>query len=342
MDIGKLGKVLSSEKMPRYRLDQIKKAIFRDGVSSFLEISTLPKGIREILDQVVPILPFSVVQVFKSLDGDVKKALLKLNDGKKIETVLISPKPGIWSACISSQVGCPIGCFFCATGKNGFERNLTSDEITGQVLFWRQYLRENKIKGIFGNIVYMGMGEPFLNWKEVKKSIQNLTDPSFFGFGSRSLSVSTVGIPQGIEKMAKDFPQVNLAISLHFGNDKNRSKYIPINKSYNSDYLKKAIENYFRKTKRKIFLEYTMLEGINDSIQDADDLIDFIKSTENNYLLHVNLIKYNETGYGFVSSSGVVIKKFKDYLESKKINVTTRKSLGEDIQGACGQLAGNK
>jgi 23S rRNA (adenine2503-C2)-methyltransferase len=340
MDFVKLEKFLESEKTPKYRLDQIKKAICRDGVFSFLDISTLPKNFREKIGKEMGMLSFQEEKILKSLDGRSIKASLKLHDGKYMESVLICPKPSIWSACVSSQVGCPMGCLFCATGQDGFKRNLTGEEITDQILFWKQYIKKNKISGIFSNIVFMGMGEPFLNWKEVSKSIRDLTDEKLFGFGSRSISISTVGIRGAIEKMAKDFPQVNLAISLHFGNSKKRSEYMPINKEYGLSDLKESIAYYFRKTRRKIFLEYIMLEDINDNLKDAEDLVKFMKSIDDNYLLHVNLIKYNKTSGRFMPSTGVRINDFKKHLESKKINVTIRKSLGEDIQGACGQLAG--
>jgi 23S rRNA (adenine(2503)-C(2))-methyltransferase len=339
MDFIKLETFLESEKTPRYRLDQIKKAICKDGVFSFSEISTLPKNFREKIRKEIGVLSFQEDKISKSLDGRSIKASLKLHDGKYMESVLISPKPGIWSACVSSQVGCPMGCQFCATGEDGFQRNLTSEEITDQILFWKQYVKKNKISGIFSNIVFMGMGEPFLNWGDITKSIKDLTAPKLFGFGSRSISISTVGIRGAIEKMAKEFPQVNLAISLHFGNNKKRSEYMPINKEYGLADLKKSIPYYLRKTRRKIFLEYIMLEDVNDSRKDAEDLAKFIKSIDDNYLLHVNLIKYNKTSGRFMPSTGIRINEFKNYLESKKISVTIRKSLGEDIQGACGQLA---
>lgn len=340
MDIGELERVLLLEKMPKYRLDQIRKAILRDGVSSFLEISTLPKKFREKLDREIKILSIRPEKILKSFDGNSIKVLFRLQDGKCTESVLISPKPGFWSACLSSQVGCPADCRFCATGKSGFGRNLKSEEIADQVLFWKQFLKNNKIGGVFGNIVYMGMGEPFLNWREVSKSLKDLTNPKLFNFGSRSISVSTVGIRGGIEKMAKEFPQINLAISLHFASDQKRSEYMPVNKTYNLDDLKASISRYFERTRRKIFLEYVMLEDVNDSQKDANELAGFIKSIKNNYLLHVNLIRYNKTSGEFVSSAGTKINEFRNYLESRKISVTIRKSLGEEIQGACGQLAG--
>lgn len=339
MDQKNLEKQLKTGNQPKFRLAQIEKAIYRDGVSSFLEISTLPKELREELSKKIKILSFSTEKILKSMDGRSIKALLRLKDGNAIETVLISPMPGMWSACVSSQVGCPLKCAFCATGKNGFVRNLASEEITDQVLFWRQYLKKNKIRGIFSNIVYMGMGEPFLNWESVSQSLKELTDPELFGFGSRSISVSTSGIPEGMEKLAKFFPQINLAISLHFGNDQKRSKFMPINKKFDLADLKKAIEKYFKKTRRKIFLEYIMMNSINDSQKDADELIQFVKSIGANNIIHVNLIRYNSTSRDLKPSSMINTQKFKDYLLHNRINVTIRKSLGEDIQGACGQLA---
>lgn len=340
MNTHKLEEKLKSSNQPKFRLSQIKKAIYKDGVSLFSEISTLPKDFREELDRKIKILSFSAEKILKSMDGRSIKAMLKLGDGNLIETVLISPKPDTWSACISSQVGCPLGCGFCATGRGGFKRNLTSEEISDQALFWRQYIRKNKIPGIFSSIVYMGMGEPFLNWENVRSSLEDLINPDLFGLGSRSISVSTAGLTDGIEKMAKAFPQINLAISLHFGNDEKRSTYMPINKKHNLANLKNGIENYFRKTRRKIFLEYILLDGINDSRQDADDLIKFIKSVGSNHLLHINLIRYNATSRDLRPTSTNNTQKFKDYLLRNKINVTIRKGLGEDIQGACGQLAG--
>jgi 23S rRNA (adenine(2503)-C(2))-methyltransferase len=340
MDFKAVEEKLKDGNQPKFRLSQIRKALFQDGVSTFAEISTLPKELREHLDREIKILSFSVEKVLKSIDRRSLKALLRLDDGNLMETVLISPKEETWSACVSSQVGCPMGCGFCATGKSGFKRNLTAEEITDQVLFWRQYLRKNRMKGLFSNIVYMGMGEPFLNWEEVEKSLKDLIDPKLFGFGSRSISVSTAGIPEGINNLAKIFPQVNLAISLHFAGDKTRSKFMPINDKYNLNDLREAIKDYFGKARRKIFLEYILLAGINDSPEDARELADFIKSVGNANLLHVNLIRYNQTSRDLLPSLTPQVQKFKECLSKNRINVTIRKSLGEDIQGACGQLAG--
>ncbi len=378
MNNQKLEQFLIVNNLPKFRLGQIQKAIFRDGAVSFGEITTLSKDLREKLEQEMRILSFEVEKVLVAGparnatrnvangfannnisvsqqsednnehsvaggDGQSIKALLKLVDGNLIETVLISPKPGSWSACISCQVGCAMGCRFCATGKMGFKRNLTAEEITDQILFWKQYLNKNfkfKISNFkFTNVVYMGMGEPFNNWENVSKSIKDLTAEKLFGFGSRSLSVSTSGIASGIEKMSKDFPQVNLAISLHFASDEKRDHYMPVNKVDNLESLKKALQKYFQLTKRKVFLEYIMLDGVNDSALDAKMLAQYLHSVGNAHLLHVNLIRYNATSADLKPSSKTRTQLFKKELEKYFINATIRKSLGEEIKGACGQLA---
>lgn len=343
MNYVNLEKILKRQGEPKFRLAQIKKAIFQDGIFSFSEVSTISKELREILTKEIEILSFALENILKAHDEQSIKALLKLQDGNLIETVLISPKPGLWSACISCQVGCAMGCRFCATGKIGFVRNLTAEEITDQVLFWIQYLKANKLKAKnykLDNIVYMGMGEPFLNWEEVRQSLKELTDPKFFGFGSRSISVSTSGIGEGIENFARDFPQINLAVSLHFAGDKRRSEFMPVNNKYNLKKLKKSLRKYFENSNRKVFIEYIMLEGINDSREDALDLANYLKSIGKTHLLHVNLICYNTTSENLKPSSGNATQKFKNYLLGNNINVTIRKSLGSEIQGACGQLAG--
>lgn len=343
MDINKLEQFLIDNNHPKFRLEQIKKALYQDGVSTWSEITNLPLNLRKKLEKEIKILSFKSKKVSKSKDGNSAEVMLELADGSFIESVLISPKPNTWSVCVSCQVGCPIGCKFCATGKMGFERNLTAEEITDQVLFWRQYFK-SKNRSDISNIVFMGMGEPFLNWDQVSESIKILTDKKLFGFGSRSISVSTAGISDGIQKMAHEFPQINLAVSLHFTEDNKRSQFMPINVRYNLESLKKALQKYFQIIKRKVFLEYIMLENINDSHKDAKKLADYIKSINNNHLLHVNLIRFNPTPEtsreNMIPSSRNKTYLFKKELEKYHIGVTIRKSLGEEIRGACGQLAG--
>ncbi|MFH1129628.1 MAG: 23S rRNA (adenine(2503)-C(2))-methyltransferase RlmN [Patescibacteria group bacterium] len=350
MNIQKLEKILKENEQPKYRLEQIKKAIYKDGVCSFSEIKNIPKDLRELLDKEIQILSFKQENLLISKDNKSFKALLRLKDDNFIETVLISPKPGLWSVCVSSQAGCALACEFCATGKMGLKRNLTSEEITDQILFWRQYLgniRNSKLEIrdsniAISNIVLMGMGEPFLNWENVEQALLDLINEDLFGFGSRSISVSTSGVMDKVEDFAKEFSQINLAISLHFANNKKRSQYMPINKEYDLEKIKQGIENYFQITKRKIFIEYLLLKDINDTEKDVEELLKYLKSIQNNYLLHVNLIRYNSTDSKLKASDYNKVQGIKNFLIKNKISTTIRKSLGSEIQAACGQLTQNK
>lgn len=337
MNIKLIKEYLEEKKQPKFRLTQIIKAVYQDGVLSFSEISTIPKELRQELDDNFSIFSFAVKKLQIAPNKSVTKALLELGDGSLIETVLISNRDKQWSVCISSQVGCPLRCTFCATGQSGFKRNLTGAEISDQVLYWSNYLKSKKL-GTLTNVIYMGMGEPFLNWDNVKRSIEILTDDNLLNLGMRSLSVSTVGIPDGIKQLARDFPQVNLAISLHSANDKKRDEITPINKKYNIKQLKKAIEVYLENTNRKVMIEYLMIDQFNDTPDDVEDLVKFIESFSKNQLFHVNLIPYNQTSAEFQPSQKDRIEKFKKDLLKNKISTTIRRSLGTEIDGACGQL----
>jgi 23S rRNA (adenine2503-C2)-methyltransferase len=325
---------------PRFRLKQILKAVYQDGILDFGEMTVLSKNLRENLKKEIEILPYSTEKVLVSKDKKTIKALLKTKDGNFVETVLLSPRDESWSVCVSSQIGCPLNCVFCATGAGGFKRNLTAEEIEGQVLFWRNYLKKIQDSAI-SNIVYMGMGEPFLNLENVIQSLKNLTNPELFGFGSRSISVSTAGVMDKWEKFADVLPQINLALSLHFADDEKRSRYMQINKKYNLEKIKETLKKYFEIYKRKIFVEYIIFNGLNDSLEEAKRLSDYLKSIGHSHLLHVNLIAYNnmQNNNLFKPSSKEKILAFRNCLLQNKINATIRKSLGQDIQGACGQLA---
>ncbi|MBT4277691.1 23S rRNA (adenine(2503)-C(2))-methyltransferase RlmN [Candidatus Falkowbacteria bacterium] len=340
MNNKKLKDFLAKNNQPGFRYKQIVKAVYQDAVASFSDISTLPRGLRDLLGKKIDILPFKVIEAVVSKEKKAIKALFELSDKNIIESVLISPKPGTWSACISSQVGCALSCKFCATGQMGIKRDLTSDEIVSQAIFWRQYSREYNIEGSYASIVYMGMGEPFKNWENVRESIKILTDKDLGNFPNRGLSISTSGVVPGVKKFANEFKQVNLAISLHFANNEKRSKYMPINKAYDLEALKNALQYYFSKNKRKVFIEYIMLNNINDSEGDAQELIDYLLSIENKKLLHVNLIRYNTVDNNFTPSSRERVKDFQTFLLDQGISCTIRKSIGDDIHGACGQLAG--
>ncbi|MGI5828415.1 MAG: radical SAM protein [Patescibacteria group bacterium] len=181
-----------------------------------------------------------------------------------METVLLNPKPALWSVCISCQVGCGMGCTFCATGKMGFIRNMTAEEICDQILFWRQYIAKKKLPIRVTNIVYMGMGEPFANKEKVFESIRWLTDKNLYGFGQRHLSISTSGIVPGIREFADTFPQLNLAVSLHAPNDALRETLMPVARTYPLSELMKGLDYYVKKTNRQVFIEYILLKNIND------------------------------------------------------------------------------
>ncbi len=345
MDVEKLPVFLEENGQPSFRWKQLKKAVFQEGIDDFMKISNLPQDLRQKLKQELPLLSFKVIKVLVATNKLSMKAVLEFDDGNLIETVLISPKIGFWSVCVSCQVGCAMQCAFCATGKMGWKRNLTTEEITDQVLFWKQYVKDlidkNKIakKDHISNVVFMGMGEPFLNWSAVKKSLTILTNKEYFNLGSRSISVSTVGIKGGIKKLVTEFPQINLAVSLHFSNNKKRSQFMPANKQLNLQQLKKELDEYFIQSQRKVFLEYILFKDINDDLKTAEELARFIKSFQKSQLLHVNIITYNETLGNFQATSYEKIQRFKKYLERQQIKVTIRKSLGTEIQSACGQLA---
>jgi len=330
MNLSKLEKILKSE--PAFRLAQAKKAVFFDLIEDWGEATTLSKGLRERLQKEVP---FEIKgKVLVSKDERTVKAALELGDGLKIETVLMKHTDKRHTICVSSQVGCPLGCLFCVTGSGGFKRNLTASEIVDQVLFFARYLKKEKEK--ITNIVFMGMGEPFLNWENVKKAIEILNDDNCFGIGARKISVSTAGITEGIEQLANEFPQINLAISLHAPDDQLRGKLMPVNKKYPLEKILKTVDDYILKTNRKVMFEYVMLKDVNDSEDQARQLAKLLQRP----LYMVNLIAYNPNGR-FESSSMEKIKKFKAILEKAGIFATQRYRFGTDIEAACGQLAGN-
>lgn len=326
---------------PPYRLNQLRDFVFKKGISSWEEATSLPKDLREQLKKNFRVLSFSTEKVLVSGDSRAAKALLKLDgDGAKIETVLIRPLPGHWSVCVSTQAGCPVGCPFCATGNRGFTRNLTAEEIWDQVLFWCQYLKKEKIPERISSVVYMGMGEPFLNYEAVARSIKVLTHPDLVGLGQRHISVSTAGHIPGIARFAGDFPQVNLAVSLHSADDRLRERLVPFNRTFPLQKLKTALDEYIKKTNRKVFIEYSLISGVNDSDKDASKLAEWINSMSGRRLVHVNLIRCNETGGRYLPGTEAGVRAFLNKLTRLKISATARKSLGHDIQGACGQLAG--
>jgi len=328
MDLKKLQEVFKEE--PKYRLAQAKKAIFQDLVKNWSEATVFPLAKREKLNEE---LPLEIVgKTFVSKDESSERTLITLKDDLKIETVLMQHQDRN-TICVSSQVGCPLGCSFCATGKMGFKRNLEAGEIVDQVLFYDRKLKERKEK--INNIVFMGMGEPFLNYDNVMEAIRMLNDKDGFNLGARHFSISTVGIIEGIDKLAEEKLQVNLAISLHAPTDELRSELMPINKKYPIKEVLDAVDNYIEKTNRRVMFEYVMIKGVNDSGKEARESARLMKKP----LYFVNLISYNPTG-DFKPSQPLTIKRFKEVLEREGVAVTRRYRFGQEIEGACGQLAG--
>jgi 23S rRNA (adenine2503-C2)-methyltransferase len=316
---------------PKYRLKQAKTAIFQELVKSWDNATTLPKDFREKLEKDCPININA--QIFKSLDGRTVKALITLEDGLNIETVLMKSKERN-TICVSTQIGCPLNCSFCATGKMGLKRNLEMSEMIEQILFFARYLKEEGSK--VTNVVFMGMGEPFLNYDNVLGAIKYLNEKDALNLGMRHFSISTSGIPDKIRKFADENIEVNLALSLHAADESLRSSLMPVNRSFPLKKVLEALDYYQQKTKRKLMFEYIMINGVNDTDEDARRLIDIAKK----YICVVNLIPFNSSAdFKYKPSSGESIKRFKELLERAKVNVVQRFSYGRDIFAACGQLA---
>lgn len=316
---------------PKYRENQIKRVLFFDLIEDWEQATVLSKDLRAKLEA-----GFSLkmdVHLAKSKSKEIQKALVVLKDGLRIESVLIKHADGRNTVCVSSQVGCSLNCVFCATGSLGFKRNLECWEIISQVLFFARYLKKSQAK--VTNVVFMGMGEPFLNYDNVLKTINILNDQAGFNLGARHFSISTAGITEGIEKLSKEKLQINLAISLHAPTDLLRSKLMPINKKYPINSIMKSVDNYIQKTNRRVMLEYLMINGLNDSDECAQKLSRIAKRP----LCFINLIAYNPTG-NFKPSSTLRIKRFKEILERNGLPVTCRHRFGDEIKAACGQLAG--
>lgn len=334
MNIEKLKFTLKDE--PGYRIRQAFKSVYVDLIDNWDECTTLPLSLRERLQDECSLSIKS--EAFDAKKGDTIKTLITLEDGKQVETVLMRHKDGRNTVCVSSQVGCPMRCTFCATGDLGFGRNLTVDEIILQVLFFARYLKSEGGKtGRISNIVFMGMGEPFLNYDNVIEAIHILNDKDAFAIGARHISISTCGLVDKIKKFTKQPLQLNLAISLHAPNDELRSVLMPINKKFSLREVMGALDEYIEKRGRQVMFEYLMIDGINDKEIHAKQLAALMQSP----LYMVNLIRYNPTGK-YKPSKAQSIKKFKNILMRAGVRVTQRQTFGGDINAACGQLAGKK
>jgi 23S rRNA (adenine2503-C2)-methyltransferase len=335
MKLKEIEKFLAEKRIPRFRFKQIRDAFFKQSLSSFKEITNLPQDLRNELTEKFAWFLVKPVKSRGSLEQGVVKTLLELEDGLKIESVLMFYRDWI-SACLSVMVGCPLGCGFCATGNLGFKRNLTASEIVDQVVYWNQILKGQGER--VNNLVFMGMGEPFLNWDNVWEALQTINDPDGLGIGQRHITLSTAGVVPGIKKLADLETQINLAISLHSPFQEKREKVMPIAKKYSLNELFEAAQYYVQKTNRKLFFEYALISGFNDRPEDAAEL----KKLFTDHLFHLNLINLNPTDSKLTASSQKRLAEFTKLLDEYHIPYTLRRSVGGEIQAACGQLAGEE
>ncbi len=325
--------VLVEAKEPSYRAKQLAEWIYGKAVLDPARMSNFSGDLKEYLRSLGSFSALELTKVQESDDGETWKFLWKLKDGALVESVLICSEKRR-TVCVSSQVGCPARCAFCASGKLGLKRDLTTGEIVEQVIRIQAYLNE---KGESVNhIVYMGMGEPLENFDNVVKSLRILTDPRLFGLSQRHITLSTVGVIEGIYKLSQESFKINLALSLHAPNQHIRKKIIPYARKYDFDELMKAVDDYREATKRDVTYEYTLIAGINDQIEHAEELAKLLQFKH----CTVNLIPYNPVqGLNLEKPTRPDISAFRDVLDEYEIVHTCRYTKGDDIAAACGQLA---
>lgn len=317
----------------KFRARQVYEWLWKKSARSFEEMTNLSKETRNMLTENFVIQPVEMDKVQISRDRTIKNAF-RLHDGYIVEGVLI-PTDTRMTACVSSQVGCSLTCKFCATGRMERMRNLDAGEIYDQVVMINKEA-EKEYKIPLSNIVYMGMGEPLLNYNNVLKSIEHLTSPDGLNISSQRITVSTAGIAKMIRKLGDDQVKFNLALSLHAANDIKRDQIMPINEQNNLEALKEALKYFYDQTGTRITYEYIVFHQFNDSLEDAAELAAFCKNTP----CKINLIEYNPIDGGdFVNAKSDKIDAFKNYLASKNLVVNIRRSRGKDIDAACGQLA---
>jgi 23S rRNA (adenine2503-C2)-methyltransferase len=316
---------------PRWRLGEIRRWLYRKGVSSCSDMTSLPRRLRQALTEEFGIFKPSVRSAAASVDGTVK-IVLELADGSPCETVLI-PEPGHRTQCLSSQSGCPLGCRFCQTGRLGLVRNLTAAEIVDQWLVGREVAEETKP---VRNLVFMGMGEPLLNYDSLRSAVSILTADWGGNFAPGRITVSTAGIVPAVERMGRDMPGVNLAVSLNAAGDELRSRLMPVNRKYPLGSLLKALRD-FPRTRKPLTVEYVLLGGVNDSANDARQLARLLRGLR----CKVNLIPFNpHSGLPFLAPDEKNVNAFSAVLRKAGYSAPVRRSKGADIAAACGQLGG--
>ena len=319
---------LTSKGYPAFRAKQIRDWLDR-GVTDFDQMTNLPKDLRQTLAELYSVPGVKILRkLVSAIDGTVKY-LFQLDDGETVESVLMQYKHG-WSQCLSTQVGCKMGCTFCATGMGGFIRNLSAAEMIGQIEAAQQ---DTGVR--VSSIVLMGMGEPLDNYEQVVRFLRMLGEEGGVHIGMRHISLSTCGVVPGIYRLMEEQIPLTLSISLHAPNDEIRSRSMPVNRRWPIDELLKACRDYIAATGRRISFEYAMIDGLNDSDEHAEELADRLRGM----LCHVNLIPVNAVkGKAQRRSSRERIRSFMAILEKKGINATVRRTLGSDINASCGQL----
>lgn len=316
-----------------FRAKQLYEWVWKKNVSSFEEMTNLSKGFRAKLEAEFALGKVGIESEQRSNDGTIKYAF-RLWDGQLVEGVLI-PTPNRITACVSSQSGCSLSCKFCATGYLKLQRNLFSYEIYDQVDLIRE-AAQREYQRPLTNIVYMGMGEPLLNYKQVVHSIDMVSSEEGMGMSPRRITVSTAGIAKMIRKLGDDGARFEFALSLHAANDTKRNEIMPINEHNTLEALADALRYFYEKTGTRVTYEYIIFKDFNDSLQDAEELVQFCQVIP----CKVNIIEYNPIEEaGFQNTSGNRMYRFKEYLESKGVIVNIRRSRGRDVDGACGQLA---
>jgi 23S rRNA (adenine2503-C2)-methyltransferase len=326
VDLKLLDETLAGLGEPRYRSGQVWKWAAR-GAAGFADMSDLPLALRGTLSEAVPFSTLTLEREAHAADGTVK-ALFHTLDGRPVEAVLMVYRDGRRSICLSSQSGCPLTCTFCATGQMRFGRNLTASEILDQALHFRRL-------GAVDHAVFMGMGEPMMNLDNVLAACERLPD---LGITHRRTAISTIGWIPGIDRLADTPMPIRLALSLHAADPALRSELMPVNDRYPLPDVIAACEAYYERKHRKVFVEYVMLAGVNDSFAQAAQLASVLDPR----MFKVNLIPYNPTDSGFTGSSPKAIAAFREELERRGLDATVRVTRGRDIDAACGQLAARR
>ena len=321
--------VLEERNEPPYRMRQIYRALTGSLVRDWEEATSLPQGLRVVLNEKASAAVLDLQRTWRATDG-TRKYLFYTNDAHAIETVMI-PEKGRHTVCISTQVGCPMACKFCATGLLGIKRNLKSREIAEQVFVAARDIAPERVS----NVVVMGMGEPMLNYKATLGALKILNDPDGFGLAARHIAVSTSGLVDKIRRFADEPEQFHLAISLHTPFDDERREIMPVAARYAIPELMDAARYFVTRTRRKLFFEYTLLAGVNDQSRHVEALAGLLDHP----LYHLNLLRFNWTDTGFSATSKTDARRFLSHARELGLSATLRPSRGQDIDAACGQLA---